>query len=279
VKYSQRLVIKYIQTKFKVLTIISKRKAAEKAFELFCTPFGKSIPEKQPKNAISIQFFLDKKKVKGYVWNETGTQTLLILHGFGSAAYKFERYVSPAVKKGYRVLAFDAPAHGLSDGKTTHAVEYSQAIQQIVQEFGKVDTFIAHSFGGIAVSLALENMEHTAETKLVLIAPATETTTAINKAFEMLNLTNTDVRSEVDNIIYKMGGQPTEWYSINRIVKKLQAQILWLHDEDDDITPLSDALKVKENNHPNINFVITKGLGHRRIYHDATVKKTIIDFI
>lgn len=258
---------------------MSKRKAAEKAFELFCTPIGKSIPTKLPKNAGIIQFQLDKKNIKGYVWNAKETKTLLILHGFGSAAYKFERYVNPAVKKGYRVLAFDAPAHGLSDGKTTHAVEYSQAIQQIIQEFGKVDTFIAHSFGGIAVCLALENIEHNNETKLVLIAPATETTTAINKAFEMLNLTNTEVRSEVDNIIYEMGGQPTEWYSINRIVKKLQAQILWLHDEDDDITPLSDALKIKERNPSNIHFVITKGLGHRRIYHDAMVKKTIVDFI
>lgn len=278
-KYTQRLAIKYIQTKFKLLTIISKRKAAEKAFELFCTPFGKSIPKTLPKNATAISVKLEQKTIKGYLWNSTGSKTLLILHGFGSAAYKFERYVSPAVKKGYRVLAFDAPAHGLSDGKTTHAVEYSQAIQQIVHQFGKVDTFIAHSFGGIAVCLALENMEHSNETKLVLIAPATETTTAIDKAFEMLKVTNTEVRSQVDTIIFEMGGQPTEWYSINRIVKKLQAQILWLHDEDDDITPLSDAIKVKEHNHPHINFVITKGLGHRRIYHDATVKQIITDFI
>jgi pimeloyl-ACP methyl ester carboxylesterase len=112
-----------------------------------------------------------------------------------------------------------------------------------------------------------------------LIAPATETSTAINKAFEMLKLSDKEVRNEVDKIIFELGGQPTEWYSINRIAKKLTCQILWLHDEDDDITPLSDAIKVKEHNHKNINFVITKGLGHRRIYHDATVKKQIVDFI
>jgi hypothetical protein len=279
VKYTQRLAIKYIQTKFKVLTIISKRKAAEKAFELFCTPFGKSIPKTMPKNATSVSIKLEQKTIKGYVWNSTGSKTLLILHGFGSAAYKFERYVSPAVKKGYRVLAFDAPAHGLSDGKTTHAVEYSQAIQQIINDFGKVDTFIAHSFGGIAVCLALENILHNNETKLVLIAPATETTTAINKAFEMLKIDNKEVRKEIDNVILELGGQPTEWYSINRIAKKLHAQILWLHDEDDDITPISDALKVKAHNLTHINFVITKGLGHSNIYKDATIKKNIIDFI
>ena len=37
-KTTQQLAIKYYRTKFKILTSISKRKAAEKAFELFCTP-------------------------------------------------------------------------------------------------------------------------------------------------------------------------------------------------------------------------------------------------
>jgi pimeloyl-ACP methyl ester carboxylesterase len=203
----------------------------------------------------------------------------LILHGFGSAAYKFERYVSPAVKKGYRVLAFDAPAHGLSDGKTTNAVEYSEAILKIIQQFGTVHSFIGHSFGGIGLSLALEQMINADSVKVVFIAPATETSTAVDKAFELLKIKNDEVRKEVDKLILELGGKPTEWYSIRRIVQNVKPQILWIHDEDDDITPLSDALKVKADNHTNINFVITKGLGHQRIYHDADVKKRVIDFL
>ena len=66
---------------------------------------------------------------------------------------------------------------------------------------------------------------------------------------------------------------------MRRIMKKISADILWIHDEDDDITPLSDALKVKEDNHPNIKFVITKGLGHRKIYHNAEIKKEVILFL
>ncbi|MBL0146563.1 MAG: alpha/beta hydrolase [Chitinophagaceae bacterium] len=230
-------------------------------------------------NAQPISLHVGNKTIKGYVWNGNETKTLLLLHGFSSAAYKFERYAGAAVKKGYRVIAFDAPAHGLSDGKTTHAVEYSQAIAAIIQQMGTVHAFIAHSFGGIALSLAMENLPHTHQTKIVFIAPATETSTAINKAFELLKIKNAAVQKEMNNIIFEMSGNPTEWFSIRRAVKNIQAQILWIHDEDDDITPLSDALKVKEDNHTNINFVITKGLGHQRIYHDAEVKKTILNFL
>jgi len=36
---------------------------------------------------------------------------------------------------------------------------------------------------------------------------------------------------------------------------------------------------VKEANYPNVEFVITKGLGHRRIYRDNKVVKAIVEFL
>lgn len=59
----------------------------------------------------------------------------------------------------------------------------------------------------------------------------------------------------------------------------MKAKVLWIHDEKDTVTPLKDALKVKELHLPNIEFLITEGLGHRRIYHDHGVKKEIFDFL
>jgi hypothetical protein len=38
-------------------------------------------------------------------------------------------------------------------------------------------------------------------------------------------------------------------------------------------------MKVKEDNHPNIEFVITKGLGHRRIYRENKVVRRIVEFL
>ena len=62
-------------------------------------------------------------------------------------------------------------------------------------------------------------------------------------------------------------------------MNNIRASVLWIHDEDDDITPWADALKVKEDDHPNIKFVITKGLGHRKIYRDETVIKETVKFL
>ena len=278
-KLSQRLAIGYIQTKFKLLTVVSKKKTAEKAFELFTTPFLKSKRKVLPQNAETINFKLKKLTINGYRWNYPQPEKILILHGFGSAAHKFEHYATPLVEKGYEVLAFDAPAHGESEGTTTNAIEYSEMIKKVMEEYGPIKNFIAHSFGGISLSLALETMPHDENTKIVFIAPATETTSAVDGAFTMLKIKNEKVRKEFEKIIVEVSGKKTAWFSMRRAMHNIKAKILWIHDEEDDITPWSDALKVKEDNHTNINFVNTKGLGHQKIYHDVAIKNKVIEFI
>jgi pimeloyl-ACP methyl ester carboxylesterase len=288
-KLAQRIALKFFRTKFKLLAAVSKKKAAEKAFELFCTPQTRNLkqPPKIFHEAEKLQLKVDGFVVKGWRWNpsdvltsekKAAERTVLILHGFESSVVNFDRYIRPLLKKGYKVLAFDAPAHGRSGGKQINAPLYKKTIQAIHKQFGPVHSFMAHSFGALCVSLALEEISHTPDYKLALIAPATETTTAISTFFHFLKLDDS-LREEFDKVIIRKGGVSPSWYSIRRAMKHIQAKVLWVHDEDDEITPLSDALKIKEANYPNIEFHITNGLGHRRIYRDNKVTKLIVDFL
>lgn len=283
-KFSQHLALGYIRAKFKLLAAISKKKAAEKAFELFCSPQRRNLkqPPKIFEQAEKVQLKVEGITVKGWHWHpETAAipqRKALIIHGFESSAINFDRYVRPLLRKGYEVLAVDAPAHGRSGGSQINAPLYKKTIQAINKQFGPIQSFMAHSFGGLAVCLALEEISHTPDYRLVLIAPATETTTAIETFFSFLKL-DPAIRPEFDKVIIKKGGVSPAWYSIRRAMKHIKAKVLWIHDEDDDTTPLSDALKVKDENHTNIQFVITKGLGHRRIYRDNKVAKQIVEFL
>lgn len=280
-KVTQILAINYIRLKFRVFSLISTRKTAAAAFRLFCTPLDKS-PKQSPsalKFAEPLHDTFNGKKLKGYRWNSGKPVKILILHGFGSAAHKFHRYVLPLVEKDYEVVAFDAPAHGSSDGKTINALEYKMVIEKIMRKYGPFTGYIAHSFGGLALSLAMEATPHDENTKMVLIAPATETTTAIDAAFKLLKLKNKKVRSAFEDIIVQMSGKPAAWFSINRAMQNIKASVLWIHDEDDDSTPLKDALKTKEKNYPNVRFIITKGLGHKKIYRDESTKNQVFEFL
>ena len=96
------------------------------------------------------------------------------------------------------MLAFDAPAHGQSEGTSVTLQDYIDMIRKVVELYGPIDAFICHSFGGLALSHYLETVKHDSHTRAVLIAPATETTTAIDSFFRFLQL-NDAVRKEFEH--------------------------------------------------------------------------------
>lgn len=279
-KLGQQLATGYHRTKFKILSAISNRKAAELALDLFSTPQSR-YRQKLPDIFIvseKLQFRHNGETVTGYRWNRGGHKRVLIVHGFNSSVVKFDRYIKPLIKKGYEVLAFDAPAHGYSSGKTLNAVVFKDVIITIHKEYGPVKSFMGHSFGGLAICLALEEIEHNDDYRVVLIAPATESKTAIDNFFSFFKLSD-DVRKEFDEYIYKLKNKPADWYSVSRSIKNLKAKILWCHDENDTMTPWKDAKKVMDEKPYNIEFIITKGLGHQKIYRDDKVSRAIVEFL
>ena len=280
-KFKQKIALRYIQAKFRLLASISKKKTAEKAFELFCTPQFRNL-KKLPaifEEAEKLNFKFQQFNIVGYRWNKGKSRKALVIHGFESSVINFDKYVNALIKKGYEVLAFDAPAHGRSSGKQVNAIIYKDFIKHIYQNFGPIKSVMAHSFGGLAVSIALAEIKHDENYRLVLIAPATETKTAIDLFFQFLRINDEMVRNEFDQIITRISGYPVSWFSIRRTIPKIKAKVLWLHDEDDKVTPLKDVFTIKKENHTNIQFVITKGLGHRRIYRDAEIGKRIVEFM
>lgn len=277
---SQRVTLIYIRTKFKFLSAISKKKAAQQAFQLFCTPPSRDR-KKLPaifNDAEKLQFKFRAYDIIGYRWNKGGKKKVLILHGFESSAFNFASYIAPLIKKGYEVLAFDAPAHGYSSGKRITAIIYRDLIKHIDEHYGPIQSFMGHSLGGFVLSLALAEMSHDERHRAVFVAPSAETSSAITNFFQVIKLDD-KVRKEFENLIENISGRPVSWFSISRTLKEMQAKVLWIHDEDDQVTPFTDALKVKGENHSNVQFVITRGLGHSRIYRDAEVINTIVDFL
>lgn len=279
-KFSQQLALSCIRAKFTLWATISKKKAAEKAFVLFCTPQRRNKKALPPifKEAETLHFKLDGIPITGWRWNKGAERKFLILHGFESSVVNFDRYIRPAIKKGMEVLAFDAPAHGRSGGKTITIPLYRKLIKEVYRKYGPIDSFMAHSFGGLAACVSLEEISHDEKCRLVLIAPATETTTAIDGFFAFLRL-DPSLRPAFEKIIIKKGGVSPSWYSVTRAMKHIQAKVLWVHDEEDEITPLKDVRPVMEMKKENVEFLITKGLGHRRIYNDNNVRKKIGEFI
>ncbi len=282
-KFSQRLVLYLIRTKLKLLSAISKKKAAASAFRLFCTPIRTRKKNLTPvfSGAKPLSLLVEGMKLRGWRWKQAGSASqkrVLILHGFESSAVNFDRYIMPLVQNGFEVYAFDAPAHGQSDGKTITVLLYKRTILEICKTWGPIHSFIAHSFGGLSLSMAMEEMKHDHTFRMVLIAPATESTTAVNLFFHFLRI-HPAVRPYFEQLASRYAEKEISWFSVRRAMYQIHASVLWIHDEDDDMTPLQDVIPVQQDGHTHIRFLITKGLGHRRIYRDNQVTKAILEFL
>lgn len=279
-RLSQILILKLIRARFWLISRMSKRKAAEKAFQLFCTPqtrLKKSLPPLFER-AEQMKFTLENYTINGFRWNHPSPERVLIMHGFESGVLNFENYIEPLIKKGFEVLAFDAPAHGRSSGNTINVITYKNFVHEINRRFGPVKSFITHSFGGLALSLAVEEMDHNEEFRIVFIAPAAETQTAIDNFFRLLKLDD-GVRNEFEKLIISMGGKDPSWYSLTRASANIRARVLYLQDKDDIQTPLSDVKPLIERNYPNFHFIISTGLGHRKIYREPKSVKAVMEFL
>src|SRR5687768_12977816 len=87
-------------------------------------------------------------------WGSSGPAVLL-MHGWGGARAQMTGFVDPLLAAGYRVVAYDQPAHGESDGKGTNLLEIAPTMDLIAQQQGSFHAIIAHSFGTLISSYAL----------------------------------------------------------------------------------------------------------------------------
>lgn len=276
----KKFAFKIIRIQLNLLSRISPKLTGKHGFRLFTTPI--SLPTINKSSAFlshePISFIWKNLRIRGYRCNAGSDKKALILHGFSSSLHTFEHFIQPLIDAGYEVLAFNAPAHGDSDGKRANALDYADVIKTINQNFGLIDAYIAHSFGGLGLALALEQLSGD-RVKAAFIAPATETTTAIRTGLKLLGVDNKRVETALEKEILFFSGKPVSWFSIRRAIRNTNASILWIHDEDDDITPISDVFPVQNDGHTHVSFYFTSGLGHRKIYKDEVVMKHVINFL
>jgi pimeloyl-ACP methyl ester carboxylesterase len=284
VGFSERIYLQYLRTKFKTLSKLAPATAGRMAFDLFCTPYPKYKKRKAPAifNHATKQtvVLIDGTKIHGFEWspNIVNGQTVLIAHGYASFTYKFEQYVSPLLKMGYRVLAFDAPGHGQSEGKHINVVVYQEAIQQIMQQCGTVHHFIGHSLGALTLALIAEQIDQADERKFVLIAPATKTTTTFANFFKMMHF-NEVMKAAFIKEVTSRTHHDIEHFAADRALANYKGALLWVHDIEDMVCPYKDLEDFQKNAPNNIEFLITNGLGHNKVYKTAGVMDQIMAFL
>lgn len=111
-------------------------------------------------------------------------------------------FVKPLLSASYRVVAYDQPAHGESDGKMTNLLEIAPTIDIIKEKERDFDAIIAHSFGTLITSYALVNRNFPPPSKLVYFSAFNRLLDSLLRFQELANLPDESIHG-LQEMIYE----------------------------------------------------------------------------
>lgn len=271
--------LRLMRAGFRLLGHLTPPLAGRLALRLFLTPRRRAASagaQATLGQARSIMVTHGSRRLAAYVWPNEGP-TVLLVHGWESNAGGMRGFVRPLAAAGFRVVAFDAPAHGRSGGRQTNVVDYSGALQTIIHELGPVEAVIAHSFGAATALFTLSQQPHLGVKRVVSIgAPSRlkEMVTIWNAYVGMPEMAAEQMRQQlVDRV-----GIPLETLAVETAVAHLALPGLIIHDRQDSVVSYVNA-KAIARNWQTATLLTTEGLDHRGPLQDRNVMRQVVTFL
>jgi len=269
---------------FRAASQVSPRLAARLALELFLTPPRRRL------DAIDVPVIARARRyrltgvtgpIAGLEWRteqmNDATPAVLLLHGWGSHAARFGSFVDPLLAAGYRVTAFDAPAHGESAGRRSDLPQFRAALRLALDARGPVQAIIAHSLGAAAAVWLLSEEAREEVTALAVIGMPRDIDYMIESFSLVLDLPP-EVLGLMRDYIARRSAALAADFSVTRCGPRLRTSTLVVHDEDDDVAPIAHAgefIASLDTGHSQI----TQGLNHSGTLRDPATIARIIEFV
>ena len=214
------------------------------------------------------------KVVKCWKWGSG--PSILLAHGWNGRGIQLHHFIEPLLRKGYSVIAYDAPGHGESQGKTSSYFEFTDTIRMLLSSSNghHIQGVIAHSLGASATvnSMVKENEA----LKVVLIAPALRLAEVLCFYFDHIgvpkHLYHSLVKEYEDQFGYSM-----QHDNPSNLLKEINSRILIVHDKDDPTIPYFDSKELADE-FQNIALHTTERLGHKKLLTDRSVIDVIVNY-
>jgi pimeloyl-ACP methyl ester carboxylesterase len=182
------------------------------------------------------------------------------------------------LEKGFKVVTFDAPAHGNSAGKQTNLVEFGGAIKAIINQMGGVYGIVSHSLGGAATMFALSNLQQTQQLKrLVLIASPSRILPAMEGFLKLIRAPKAVAKAFYSIVKDGMKLPLAEMDTVKMMEKVSVEKVMLIHDKTDKIVPFTSSEYVAKHWRDS-TLVVTEGYGHYELVKVPAVLNVVQNF-
>ncbi|HEX4927297.1 MAG TPA: alpha/beta fold hydrolase [Burkholderiales bacterium] len=209
-------------------------------------------------------------------WGSRDAPAVLLAHGWGGHAAQMRPFVFPLLSAGFRVIAYDQPAHGVSEGRLTGLPDFTDVLREVTAHHGDVQAVIAHSLGAAAVALALADRKLSLASTVLISPPAD--LVGYSRRFARWYWMPEAVRRAMQTAIEERYGVLWESLDVRRLAGRVLARALVIHDRDDRVVPWTQGAQVAHH-WPGARLLSTDRLGHRRILENDVVTRAAADFV
>lgn len=244
------------------LSKIAPEKGAKAGFKLFCTPQRAKLKKSHRSffnTAKQEDFDFNGINIKIYQWG-SGPKKILFVHGWQSHSYRWKKYIESMPPDEYTLIAYDAPAHGLSDSNQFTVPLNAYLLSLLSEKYSGFDTVIAHSIGSMSVLYGLYYHENIHLKRFISMASPGKAEEFFQFYLTSLNLAPRTMVGII-NEFQLYAKQELKYINATTYAQKLNVPGLIIHDKDDPDTPYETALalnKVWEKG----ELITTEGLGH-----------------
>jgi len=271
--------MKLIRRGFGLLSRVAPGVAARLAYRALATP--PSAPErpwqaKLRESAKMTRLPFRAGHVAVYEWGVGAT--VLMVHGWGARATHMGKMITPLVMAGYRVVSFDAPAHGQSSGRQTEPIEFAAAVHAVAQYAGHVHVAISHSFGAAGALMAHRDWGDVAD-HFVLVSPIESCMWFTEMFREYAGVSASVMERARQMVVDKYGGR-FQWrqMAVVDLLRSAGRPTLVIHDEDDAEIPYAHSTLILEAG-DHVSRFTTRDLGHHRLLGDSRVIQRVVKFV
>jgi hypothetical protein len=278
-KYQPPLLLRLTRTMFPVLEKISPFLAVRFFTQLFFTPLRYQYPEKELpwlENSRQTAIRIGNKNIVIYEWGNPDHPAILFIHGWAGRATQFRKFYDTFIGAGYRIIAFDGPAHGKSTGKQTNIIEFAEAVKIIFKSKGIPEGVISHSFGGTVSLFSI--VQNIPIKKLITIGTPVIGDLLIDSFLKAVN-GSLKTREGFKNHLIKNYGRSFDEFTSGWLLQRLPFEIdlFIIHDEQDKEVSIAHA-EAGAAFYPGAMLLRTQGLGHSRILKDSKVINSCLEF-
>ena len=271
------IITKSIGVYLNLLSYINLDKAKSNAYQLFSHPRkGKLYNEKLPKilqGATFESFYYNNEKFQTYIW-KGNEEIILLVHGWESNASRWKKLLPYLKPQGKTIIAIDAPAHGLSEGKEFSAPKYAEYLNVLIQKY-QPNSIIGHSIGGAAITFYLNKYKNPAIEKVILLGAPSDFKILSDNFIKLLSL-NSKIKIQLEDYYLQKFNIHIDEFAGYKFAKNFSQNAFIAHDTEDKVVLVAEGRKYAKTWKDAI-YIETTGLGHS--LHNSDLYQKIADFI